>query len=82
MRDKGNSVIVVEHDDEFIRHCDHLIDIGPAAGIFGGEVLLNIPSSSLKKIDEETIKKSRTLSFLHGTEQIGSLNIQGKVRVK
>ncbi|MBQ7277230.1 MAG: excinuclease ABC subunit UvrA [Bacilli bacterium] len=39
MRDLGNSLIVVEHDEEIMRKCDYLIDIGPGAGINGGEVV-------------------------------------------
>ncbi len=39
MRDLGNTLIVVEHDDETMRNCDHLVDIGPYAGIHGGEVV-------------------------------------------
>ena len=39
LRDLGNTVIVVEHDEETIRRADHLVDIGPGAGIHGGEVV-------------------------------------------
>jgi len=39
LRDLGNTVIVVEHDEEAIRHADHLVDIGPGAGAHGGEVV-------------------------------------------
>jgi len=39
LRDQGNTVIVVEHDEEAIREADHVIDIGPAAGIHGGEII-------------------------------------------
>ncbi len=39
MRDLGNTLIVVEHDDETMRACDYLVDIGPKAGIHGGEVV-------------------------------------------
>ena len=53
LRDLGNSVIVVEHDEEAIRHADYIVDMGPGAGVEGGEVvaagdvdaLLNSPSS-------------------------------------
>ena len=39
LRDLGNSVIVVEHDEDTIRAADHVIDLGPRAGRFGGEVV-------------------------------------------
>ncbi len=39
LRDKGNSLVVVEHDEETMRRADHLIDLGPGAGMFGGEVV-------------------------------------------
>src|SRR6476620_11806993 len=39
LRDIGNSVIVVEHDEDMIRAADHVIDMGPGAGIHGGEVM-------------------------------------------
>lgn len=39
LRDLGNTLIVVEHDEETIRAADHIVDIGPAAGVHGGEVL-------------------------------------------
>jgi excinuclease ABC subunit A len=39
LRDLGNTVIVVEHDEEAIRHADHVIDMGPGAGVHGGRVI-------------------------------------------
>jgi excinuclease ABC subunit A len=39
LRDRGNTVVVVEHDEEIIRSADYIIDIGPRAGTFGGEVV-------------------------------------------
>ena len=39
LRDSGNSVIVVEHDEDTIRSADQIIDIGPGAGVHGGEVM-------------------------------------------
>ncbi|AWI07882.1 hypothetical protein CKA38_00170 [Ereboglobus luteus] len=39
LRAKGNTLLVVEHDDELMRHADRIIDLGPAAGIHGGELL-------------------------------------------
>ena len=39
LRDLGNTVIVVEHDEDAIRSADHVIDIGPGAGVHGGEII-------------------------------------------
>ena len=39
LRDLGNTVLVVEHDEDAIRHADHVIDMGPGAGIHGGEIV-------------------------------------------
>jgi excinuclease ABC subunit A len=39
LRDRGNTVIVVEHDEETMRHADHLVELGPGAGLEGGEIL-------------------------------------------
>ena len=63
LRDNGNTVIVVEHEDDFIRQADHVIDIGPMAGIHGGEVLINESSRNLKGVESS---ESQTLKFLHG----------------
>jgi excinuclease ABC subunit A len=40
LRNKGNSLVVVEHDDETMRHADHIIDLGPRAGVHGGEIVI------------------------------------------
>ena len=39
LRDLGNTVIVVEHDEDAIRHADHIIDMGPVAGVHGGAIV-------------------------------------------
>ena len=39
LRDLGNTVIVVEHDEDAIRTADHVVDIGPGAGVHGGEIV-------------------------------------------
>src|SRR5437773_9076149 len=48
LRNKGNSLVVVEHDDETMRHADHIIDLGPRAGIHGGEV---VASGTLRDVE-------------------------------
>ena len=47
LKNLGNTVLVVEHDDEIIKSADHIIDIGPKAGTFGGQV---VAEGSFKKI--------------------------------
>jgi len=65
LRDQGNTVIVVEHDEEAIREADHVIDIGPAAGIHGGEI---IAEGTPKQIC--AVKKSITGQYLTGKRSI------------
>jgi len=65
LRDNGNTVIVVEHEDDFIRQADHVIDIGPKAGVRGGEVLLN---DNFHNFKDQTSTESATLRFLQGKD--------------
>ena len=65
LRDNGNTVVVVEHEEAFMRAADFLIDIGPAAGNLGGEILAaGIPRDVLSH------KTSLTAAYLNGTQQI------------
>ena len=48
LRDKGNSLIVVEHDEETMRNADHIVDLGPRAGIHGGQV---VAAGTLREIE-------------------------------
>ncbi len=64
LRDLGNSVIVVEHDKDMIERADHVIDIGPRAGKFGGEIISQGSPSEIKK--HNTI----TASYLNGSKKI------------
>ena len=65
LRDLGNSVIVVEHDEETILNADYVVDIGPAAGIHGGEVLYQGDVEGLLKCE-----KSITGQYLSGKKHI------------
>ena len=65
MRDLGNSVLVVEHDEETIRAADWVIDLGPGAGAHGGEVVAEGPLNRLMKQ-----KRSLTAKYLRGRESI------------
>ncbi len=64
LQEKGNSVIVVEHDKETIEHADFIIDIGPGAGKFGGEVVF---SGTLKQLLRS---KTPTADYLTGRKKI------------
>jgi excinuclease ABC subunit A len=65
LRDLGNTVIVVEHDEDIMKACDHIVDMGPEAGIHGGEVIYNGPSKDILKD-----KKSLTAKYLNGELKI------------
>ncbi len=52
LRAKGNTLLVVEHDDELMERADRIIDLGPAAGIHGGEVLANGTPAEIKRSDK------------------------------
>lgn len=64
LRDLGNTVIVVEHDEDIIRVADHVIDIGPEAGSFGGELVAEGPFEKIIQADTLTAK------YLNGTLKI------------
>jgi excinuclease ABC subunit A len=65
LRDLGNSVIVVEHDEEAILTADHVLDMGPLAGIHGGQVV-----AQGKPADIEATKGSLTGAYLRGEKSI------------
>ncbi|MCR9106927.1 MAG: excinuclease ABC subunit UvrA [Gammaproteobacteria bacterium] len=65
LRDIGNTVLVVEHDEDAIRTADHIIDIGPGAGVHGGEI---VAAGKLKDIIAN--KASLTGAYLSGTRRI------------
>lgn len=64
LRDAGNSVIVVEHDKDMMLASDHLIDIGPGAGVHGGEIVAQGSPTELRTGD------SMTARYLNGEERI------------
>ena len=65
LRDLGNTVLVVEHDEDAIRSADHIIDIGPGAGVHGGRIVAEGPLSSI--LDNEA---SLTGAYLAGRRAI------------
>jgi excinuclease ABC subunit A len=65
LRDLGNTVLVVEHDEDTIRAADHVVDFGPGAGVLGGQVLYSGPPG-----DIERSKTSVTGQYLSGKRRI------------
>ncbi len=65
LRDLGNTVIVVEHDEDAIRMADHIIDIGPGAGVHGGQVICDGPLKDIVACDQ-----SVTGQYISGKKQI------------
>lgn len=86
LRDLGNTILVVEHDEDTIFAADYLVDIGPGAGVHGGEVV--VAGDMQELLDAKTNpSKSITLDYLRGTKKIaiperrtgekGALKIRG-----
>ena len=65
LRDLGNTLIVVEHDEDTMRQADYIVDIGPKAGVHGGEIVV---AGTLEEV--EACKDSITGRFLTGAEKI------------
>ena len=64
LRDLGNTVLVVEHDKDMILHADHVIDMGPAAGVHGGQVVAQGTPQELMKAN------TLTTSYINGDREI------------
>ena len=73
LRDLGNTVLVVEHDEDTIRAADYLLDIGPGAGVHGGQV---VAAGTPRQVAKN--KKSITGQYLSGTESIAVPAIRRK----
>ena len=65
LRDLGNTVIVVEHDEDAIRTADHVVDLGPGAGVHGGRI---VAQGTLAQVLKS--KDSLTAAYLNGTREI------------
>jgi excinuclease ABC subunit A len=65
LRDLGNTVIVVEHDEDAVREADHIVDIGPGAGVHGGEIIAQGKLQDILDCD-----RSLTGAYLSGREKI------------
>ncbi len=66
LRDLGNTVVVVEHEEDVIKNADYLIDMGPKAGIYGGEVVF---AGDYKRINKDA-KDSLTAAYMSGRMEI------------
>ena len=74
----GNTVVVVEHDEDIMKAADYIIDIGPDAGNLGGELVYNGPSSEIENARNKDIRtsllekypRSYTIKYLTGAEEI------------
>ena len=77
LRDLGNTVIVVEHDEDAIRLADHVIDIGPGAGVHGGQIIAQGKVKDIMKAPE-----SITGQYLSGAKEIAVPKIRHAARDK
>ncbi|MEQ1516488.1 MAG: excinuclease ABC subunit UvrA, partial [Usitatibacteraceae bacterium] len=77
LRDLGNSVVVVEHDEDAINAADHVVDMGPGAGVHGGQVVAQGTPDEIKRSSH-----SLTGQYLSGKKQITVPKKRGKVDLK
>ena len=76
LRDRGNTVVIVEHDEEMMRAADYIVDLGPGAGREGGRLMYQGPFSGLLK------EKSLTADYLTGRKTVGECPNVRNVRMK
>lgn len=70
LRDLGNSVVVVEHDKAMIEESDYLIDLGPKAGVNGGEIVFQCAPKDVKLLPKEIVNRSLTAQYLLNIKRI------------
>ena len=73
LRDLGNTLIVVEHDEAVMRAADHIIDVGPGAGEYGGEIVAQGSLAEIKKV-----KESETGQYLSGKKKLDAPKVRRK----
>ena len=94
LRDIGNTLLVVEHDEDTMREADHLIDIGPGAGVHGGHIIASGTPEEVSKVEgsitadylsgkksievPETFRKSKEFIEIKGASQNNLKNISAK----
>jgi excinuclease ABC subunit A len=85
LRDMGNTIIVVEHDEDTMYASDYIVDIGPGAGVHGGEVVVSGYLDDLLSAKKNT-SNSLTLAYLRGEERVEVPNMRrepkGKIMVR
>ena len=85
LRDLGNTIIVVEHDEDTIFAADYIVDIGPGAGVHGGEVVVSEYLEPLLQA-KQNLTNSATIAYLRGEKQIAvpqrRTGEKGKLRIK
>lgn len=79
LRDLGNTILVVEHDPEVMRAADHVVDMGPAAGELGGEVIFEGP---LDQLSSKVAERSLTAKYLSGEMAIPLPKKRRKAKVR
>ncbi len=67
LRDIGNTIIIVEHDEDTIRSSDYLVDFGPGAGVHGGRIIVDGP---IPEVFKDKKSNSLTLQYLRGEKEI------------
>lgn len=83
LRDLGNTVIVVEHEEEIMRAADQIIDIGPEAGSHGGELVFQGNWDKIRAAgsgNPEAVGKSYTVAFLLGRDEVAVPPVRRKMR--
>ena len=78
LRDLGNTVVVVEHDEEIMRAADYIVDIGPNAGRAGGKITYAGEDTSAEMLEKAVVENSYTLKYLNKIEQIEVPTIRRK----
>ena len=68
LRNQGNTVVVVEHDEDIVSAADHVVDMGPHAGSFGGEVVFSGPQDGLSSLNRD--HPSLTAAYRNGFQSI------------
>ena len=69
LREKGNSLVIVEHDDETMRHADHIVDLGPRAGVHGGQVVATGTLCDIERAKDSETGRCLRAPLCHPTRE-------------